>query len=128
MAGGARLVVFGCRHTAGPVIGDGSPAGKLPDFDYRELSCLGSLDPLLVMRAMDDGAEGVAAVGCLVGRCRHLTGSQRARSVVGHVGDVLEEVGIDRGRLGLVLGSPIEPKMIIDGLEEFFESLGGEKQ
>jgi coenzyme F420-reducing hydrogenase delta subunit len=119
------LVVFGCRHTAGPVISEG--VLDLPDYDYRELPCLASLDPLMVMRALDDGADAVVAVGCLVGRCRHLTGSQRAKRVMSHVGDVLEEVGVSRDRIGLVLGSPIEPKVIIDGLEEFFESLRGDE-
>ena len=119
------VVLFGCKHTAGPVISEG--VLDLPEYEYHELSCLASLDPLMVLRALDDGADAVVAVGCLVGRCRHLSGSQSARRVMGHVGDVLEEVGVRRDRLGLILGSPIEPKVILDGLEEFFESLRGDE-
>ena len=125
MVDGPAVVVFGCRHTAGPVISEG--VLDLPEYDYRELPCLASLDPLMILRALDEGAEAVVAVGCLVGRCRHLTGSQRARRTIAHVGDVLGEVGVARGRVGLVLGSPIEPKVILDGLEEFFESLRGDE-
>ena len=125
-----RWVVFGCRHTATPLLQEA--AGRearvqLPDFEYQELTCLGALDPLMVMRALDEGADRVVAVGCFEGRCRHVTGSQRARRVLDHVGDVLEEVGVSRERVGLVLGSPIDPKGVREGLQELMEGSGGEQ-
>ena len=120
--GEARLVVFGCQHTATKVL---KGHRGLPPFEYHEIPCLGTLDPLAVLRAIDDGAEGVLVVGCYVGRCRHLTGSQKAKMVVGHVGDVLEEVGISRDRVGVVLGSPLDEGGIVSGLESFITALGG---
>ena len=122
-----RIVVFGCRHTATPVMlrAGGPEAVGLPEDSYVELPCLGSLDALEVLRALDRGAEGVVAVGCYQGRCKHLTGSQRAERVVGHVGGVLEEVGLGRDRLALVLGSPLEEGRIMLAIKEFKESLGG---
>jgi len=128
MAG--KLVVFGCRHTATPVLGEEAlrrEAG-LPEMDYRELPCLGALDPLMAMRELDGGAERVLAVGCYVGRCEHLTGSQRARRALARVGDVLEEVGVDRTRVGLVLGSPIDPVAIIAAIIGFMEGQGGDEE
>lgn len=122
-------MVFGCKHTGTPVLGDGSVLARagLDGAEYRELTCLGALDPLMVLRALDEGADAVVAVGCYVGRCRHLTGSQRAMRALDHVGKVLEEVGVDSDRIGLVLGSPIDPEGIIKDLRNFTEGSGGEE-
>ncbi len=122
-----RIVVFGCRHTATPVMlrAGGPEAMGLPEGSYVELPCLGSLDALEVLRALDRGASGVVAVGCYQGRCRHLTGSQRAERVMGHAGNVLEEAGLGRDRLALVLGSPLEEGKIELALKDFKDSLGG---
>ena len=119
---GAPVVVFGCRYTATPVL---EGRGGLPPFQYEELPCLGSLDPLQVLRALDEGAQGVLAVGCYEGRCRHLTGSQKAKRVIDHVGDVLEEAGLSRDVVGMALGSPLDERGIVSGLEDFIATLGG---
>ncbi|MCK4969223.1 MAG: hydrogenase iron-sulfur subunit [Thermoplasmata archaeon] len=123
------MIIFGCKHTATPILEEASGREArvhLPDFEYRELPCLGSLDSLMVLRALDEGAPSVVAVGCFQGRCRHLTGSQRAKAALGHVGDVLEEVGLDRKRIGLVLGSPIDKRAIIEQLAKFATDDGGD--
>ena len=130
MVAGPRWVVFGCRHTATPLLQEATGREArmaLPSFEYKELTCLGALDPLMVLRALDEGADRVVAVGCLEGRCRHITGSQRAQRAMDHVGDVLEDVGIDRDRVGLVLGSPIDPERVRGRLREFIEGPGGEQ-
>lgn len=125
-----KFVVYGCRHTATPVLGDESlrrEAG-LPLVEYRELPCLGTLDPLMAMRDMVAGADRVLAVGCYTSRCEHLTGSQRAKRALAHVGDVLEEVGVDRTRVGIVLGSPIDPRSIFEAIIKFHSGEGGEDE
>lgn len=130
MVYGPRIIVYGCRHTATPLLQEASGREArihLPDLEYRELTCLGALDPLMVMRDLDEGADRVVAVGCLVGRCRHLTGSQRAKLALDRVGDILEEVGVGRERVGLVMGSPIDPEQIREGLQDFMKGSGGEQ-
>jgi coenzyme F420-reducing hydrogenase delta subunit len=125
---GERLVVFGCRKTATPILGDEEARRKagLPEMEYRELPCLGALDPLMALRELKDGADRVLGVGCFVSRCEHLSGSQRATRALARVGDVLEEVGVQRSRVGLVLGSPIDPVGVHDGIIEFMSSDGGD--
>lgn len=127
---GGRLVIYGCRHSATPVLGDEAArrAAGLPELEYRELPCMGGLDPLMAMRDLDEGADRVLAVGCYVGRCEHLTGSKRAQQAMAHVGDVLEEVGVDRRRVGLVLGSPIDPREMIEAIKRSLEDRGGDPE
>jgi len=125
-----KFVVYGCRHTATPVLGDETVRREagLPDMEYRELPCLGTLDPLMAMRDLVAGADHVLAVGCYTSRCEHLTGSQRAMRALSHVGDVLEEAGVDRSRVGIVLGSPIDPRAIIEDIIEFHLGEEGEDE
>jgi coenzyme F420-reducing hydrogenase delta subunit len=122
----ARLVVYGCRHTATPVLGDEAVRREagFPPMEYRELPCLGTLDPLMAMRDLANGADRVLAVGCLTSRCEHLTGSQRAKRALDHVGQVLQEVGVDPSRVGLVLGSPIDPGPMIVAIMDLMKSSG----
>jgi len=123
-----KLVVYGCRHTATPVLGDEAVRREagLPPMEYRELPCLGTLDPLMAMRDLAAGADRVLAVGCFISRCEHLTGSQRAKRALDHVGQVLAEVGVDRSRVGLVLGSPIDPVSINKAIIDFIDDIGGD--
>ena len=125
-----NLVVYGCRHTATPVLGDETVRREagLPKMEYVELPCLGTLDPLMAMRDLMAGADRVLAVGCYPSRCEHLTGSQRAKRALAHVGDVLEEVGVDRSRVGIVLGSPIDPRAIFEAIIEFHLGVRGEDE
>ena len=125
---GPKLVVYGCRHSATPVLADEAArtAAGLPDIEYRELPCLGALDPLMAMRDLDSGVDKVLAVGCYQGRCEHLNGSKRAQRAIGHLGDVLEAVGVDRGRVGVVLGSPIDGREMFELISRFLEGQGGD--
>jgi coenzyme F420-reducing hydrogenase delta subunit len=124
------LVVYGCKHTATPVLGEEAVRREmgLPELEYRELPCLGTLDPLMAMRDLEAGADRVLAVGCFLGRCEHLTGSQRARRALEHVGEVLKEVGVDPGRVGMVQGSPIDPASINKVIIDFVTNDGGEDE
>jgi F420-non-reducing hydrogenase iron-sulfur subunit len=127
---GQRLVVFGCRKTASPVLGDEGARqdAGLPDMEYKELPCLGALDPLMPLRELDGGADMVLGVGCYVSRCEHVSGSQRAKAAIERVGNVLEQVGVDRSKVGLVLGSPIDPAGLFDAINEFISGDGGEDE
>jgi coenzyme F420-reducing hydrogenase delta subunit len=127
---GERLVVFGCQHTARAVLGDEEARRNagLPEMDYREVPCLGALDPLMVLRELDGGADLVVGVGCYPGRCEHVSGSQRAKAAMDRLSGLLEEVGVDGSRVGLVLGSPIDPKGVFDAINDFVSREGGEDE
>ena len=129
MAGG-RLVVYGCRHSASPVLADEAAreAAGIPDFEFRELPCLGALDPLMAMRDLDQGADKVLAVGCYLGRCEHLNGSKRAQRAMAHLGDVLGSVGVDKDRVGVVLGSPIDGREMFRLILRTLEGRGGDPE
>ncbi len=63
------------------------------------LPCTGKIDVMHLLRAIQNGADGVYVVGCLEGTCHYNEGNYRARERVGHVRMLLEEVGIEGDRV-----------------------------
>jgi len=55
-----------------------------------------------MLRAIQKGADGVYVVGCPDGGCRFQEGNLRARERVSHVRELLEEVGLEGGRVAMV--------------------------
>lgn len=64
-----------------------------------ELPCTGKLDVLYVLRAFEDGADGVLVAGCLEGECHYLEGNLNARRRVAYVQDVLRSIGLEPERV-----------------------------
>jgi len=64
------------------------------------------MEIILLTKALESGADGVALFGCPEGACRYLVGSSRAKGRVAHVGKILEEIGLEKDRLQrFVLGN-----------------------
>jgi coenzyme F420-reducing hydrogenase delta subunit len=60
--------------------------------------CTGKVDVMHLLRAIQKGADGVYAVGCLEGNCHYNEGNFRARERVDHVRILLEEIGLEADR------------------------------
>jgi len=54
---------------------------------------------LHLLRAIEDGADGVYVAGCLEGECHFLTGNVKAKKKVQYVKNVLEEIGVEPERV-----------------------------
>ena len=64
-----------------------------------KLPCTGKLEVIHLLRAIEAGADGVYAAGCLEGECHYLKGNLWARKRMNHVKDLLTEVGIEPERV-----------------------------
>lgn len=64
-----------------------------------QLPCSGRVDILHLLRAFEDGADGVYVAGCLEGDCHYLTGNLKARRKVNYVKKVLETLGVEPERV-----------------------------
>lgn len=63
------------------------------------LPCTGRIDESLLLKAFENGADGVMVVGCLEGDCHYLSGNIRARARVKRVSDILEKIKIGPERI-----------------------------
>ena len=66
---------------------------------------------IFLLRAVEDGADGIYVAGCLEGECHFLEGNLRARKRVNYVKRVLEEIGIEPARVEMFnLSSAMGPR------------------
>ena len=63
------------------------------------LQCTGRIDEALLLKAFENGADGVMVVVCLEGDCHYISGNIRARARVNRVYTILEQIKIGPDRI-----------------------------
>jgi coenzyme F420-reducing hydrogenase delta subunit len=61
--------------------------------------CTGRVDILHLLKAIEDGADGVYVAGCLEGDCHYLTGNLKAKKRVAYVKKLVGELGLEPERV-----------------------------
>ncbi len=64
-----------------------------------QVPCTGRVDIIHLLRAVEDGADGVYVAGCLEGECHFINGNIKTRKKVEYVKKVLEEIGMEPERV-----------------------------
>ncbi|MCL6449887.1 MAG: hydrogenase iron-sulfur subunit [Acetobacteraceae bacterium] len=96
-----KIVAFSCYYCA---YAAADVAGSMR-LEYPaavrvvELPCSGKIDPVLLLRAFEEGADGVYVAGCLEGDCHFQRGNLRAKKRVARVKALLDEIGLGGDRL-----------------------------
>ncbi len=93
-----------CAYTAADMAGSmrlSYPSG----IKIIRIPCTGKVDPIYVMRALQEGADGVLVAGCLEGDCHFKNGNIKAMKRIAYVKKMLDEIGIDPSRVDMVLMS-----------------------
>jgi F420-non-reducing hydrogenase iron-sulfur subunit len=96
-----RILGFLCRWCsyAGADLA-GTSRKKYPaNIRIIKIPCSGRIDPLLIIRALRNGFDGVLVSGCHPGDCHYQTGNYRARRRIAVTKKFLEYVGIEPERL-----------------------------
>jgi len=96
-----KIVAFCCTYCA---FAAADLAGSMriqysPNVRIVKLLCTGKVDPLYILKAFEDGADGVFVAGCMEGECHFLEGNIRAKKKVQWAKKLLAEVGIEPERV-----------------------------
>src|SRR5450756_929824 len=96
-----EIIVFACHYCAYAAADlAGSMRLQYPtNIRMIKLPCTGKIEVIHLLRAIEAGADGVYAAGCLEGECHYLKGNLWARKHVDHVKTLLEEMGIEPERV-----------------------------
>lgn len=96
-----EIIVFACHYCAYAAADlAGSMRLQYPtNIRMIKLPCTGKLEVIHLLKAIEAGADGVYAAGCLEGECHYLKGNLWARKRVNHVKTLLAEVGIEPERV-----------------------------
>lgn len=68
---------------------------------FVRMPCTGKTDIRYILEAFEQGADAVYVVACPVGNCHHVRGNERAAARLERARDLLQEIGLERERLGL---------------------------
>ena len=70
-----------------------------PSVRIIRLPCTGKVDAVVLMKAFEEGADGVFVAGCLEGQCHYLEGNLRAKKRVAYIKRLLGEAQIEPERV-----------------------------
>jgi len=64
-----------------------------------KMPCSGKIEILYLLKAFEEGADGVFVVGCPEGECHYLEGNTRTKRRVNFTRKILDEIGIGGSRV-----------------------------
>jgi F420-non-reducing hydrogenase iron-sulfur subunit len=83
------------------------------------LPCTGRIDESLLLKAFENGADGVMVIGCLEGDCHYINGNIRARARVERVYAILDSIKIGPDRIRMFNLSAGEGSKFAEFANEF---------
>lgn len=89
------------------------------------IPCSGRLEILHLLRALEEFADAAYVITCPEGACRYFEGNRRARKRVERARSIIESIGLEKERLGIIIGSLKEQKTLAELSGEIMETLAG---
>ena len=120
-----RIVGFLCRwcsYTGADLAGT-SRMQYPANLAAIRVMCSGRVDPTFVVKALKDGADGVLIAGCHPGDCHYSEGNYKAMRRYPMLLNLLDQFGIDHGRVRLEWISASEGERFAEVVTEFTEQL-----
>jgi len=94
-----------------------------PTVKVIRVMCTGRVNPLFVLQALRQGADGVLISGCHPGECHYLKGNYLARRRFLLMRNLLEYIGINPLRIRMSWVSASEGKKFADVITEVTEEI-----
>jgi len=94
-----------------------------PNVKVIRVMCTGRVNPLFVVQALRQGADGVLISGCHPGECHYLKGNYLTRRRFLLMKNLLEFIGVNPLRLRMSWVSASEGKKFADVITEITEEI-----
>jgi coenzyme F420-reducing hydrogenase delta subunit len=87
-------------------------------IEFVKLPCSSMVKDVFLLRAFEAGADAVLVLVCPEGACRYVEGNLRAKKRVKWVQNLLDEIGLDGGRLALFNIAPDDAAAVGKTIEQ----------
>jgi F420-non-reducing hydrogenase iron-sulfur subunit len=87
------------------------------------LPCTGKVDPRYLLKAFEEGADGVYVVACPVGNCHHVKGNERGFERVKRTKTLLDAIGLGSERLDMFFMSGGQGRAFADAANEMTDRI-----
>ena len=120
-----KIIGFLCNWCsyAGADMAGTSRMSYAPNVRIIRVPCSGRVEPLLVLKCFQQGADGVLVSGCHPGDCHYNEGNYHARRKFALLRDFLDYLGIARDRLRVEWVSASEGQKFAETISNFTTEL-----
>ena len=94
-----------------------------PNVRIIRVMCSGAVDPIYVLKAGLQGADGIFIGGCHPGDCHYQTGNYKARRRLAALQEIVKRAGFDEERIWLRWISASEGQRFADTMREMTEAM-----
>ena len=120
-----KIIAFLCNWCsyAGADLAGVSRHQYPPNTRIIRVPCSSRISPLLILKSLQHGADGVLVSGCHPGDCHYLSGNYVARRKFAILNNLLEYLGIEKGRVHFAWVSAAEGKRFAELITEITEEV-----
>jgi len=120
-----NIVAFLCNWCsyAGADLAGTSRLKYPPNVKVIRVMCSGRVNPMFVVNALQQGADGVLIGGCHPGDCHYVEGNYFARRRMAVLKKLLEYIGIDSRRVRMAWVSAAEGNKFTDVIKTVAEDV-----
>jgi coenzyme F420-reducing hydrogenase delta subunit len=94
-----------------------------PNVKIIKVMCSGRVNPMYIINAFQQGADGVLISGCHPGDCHYTSGNYLARRRIATMKKLLEFLGIEPDRVRMTWVSAAEGRKYADVVRELTEDI-----
>ncbi len=120
-----ELTAFTCIY-CGSMAADTAGALRLSypaNVKLFRFPCTGKVDVEYILKAFEEGADGVYIVACSIGNCHHVHGNVRATKRLAYARQLMEELGLEGERLGIYYMSGSQAHAFAGAAEQMTERI-----
>jgi F420-non-reducing hydrogenase iron-sulfur subunit len=121
-----KIIVFCCNWCsyAGADLAGVSRFQYPPNIRIIRVMCSGRVSPSLILKAIEDGADGVLVTGCHIGDCHYMSGNESAKALFERLHKIIiRQLGINEKRVRLEWISASEGKLFAEVITEFTQQI-----
>ena len=120
-----KIVAFCCEQSGIPAA-EMCKSLKLEVYANLEIvpvPCAGRMETIFLLKALERGADGVLIFACHEENCQYLRGNIRAKSRLLYARNMLEKIGLEKGRLEICNLATNSGVKFIEVLNDMVEQL-----
>ena len=89
------------------------------------IPCSGRLEPVHLLRALEEFADAAYVITCPEGACRYFEGNLRAKKRVRRTQEIIAEIGLEKERVGIIVSSAEKTRSLADLVKKILEKVSG---
>lgn len=119
------LALFYCQHTPESSELDRQSLEEKYGKSIRlfPVPCSGRIEPIHFLRALEELTDVAYVITCPEGECQYFEGNLRAKKRVQRVKEIIESIGLEGDRIGIVMNSKENPRSLVRLADDIMENI-----